>query len=331
MVSLEAAHAMQEALLKKFAELGVAYQLYTHPPVLTVDEQAAQVKGATGEFTKNLLLKDKKGRLILISALTKTKIDLKLLSQRLGLGKGGLRMAPDENLATVLQVPAGCVTPLALFSDSAKDVVLLLDHGFTSQPHLLFHPLSNDATVALTREAFEAFLRSVGRSEPAYVDLEANVVVGKDQPPDLAAHLPAPSTAAAAADGTSAVTTAATSSSSGTSAGPSTSTSGPKAGAAGAAGKGKTAPQKKTPAAVPKGPPGDDVATCTTRILEMLTEHMKKCNGNSTVADQTASGSSTTEDLALNLQHALVMFKNAAYTNGFFAGRSAVLDRVQGS
>ncbi|CAI5984870.1 unnamed protein product [Closterium sp. NIES-65] len=285
----------------------------------TVEEQAAQVTGATGEFTKNLLLKDKKGRLILISALTKTKIDLKFLSQmlglgkgggpgesltqeglccaahsplivsqegkccfdsRLGLGKGGLRMAPDENLAAVLQVPAGCVTPLALFNDSAKDVVLLLDQGFASQQHLLFHPLSNDATVALTRETFESFLGTVGRSEPAYVDLEANVVVGKDQPPDLASLLPAASTAAAAGDAASAPTSAATSTTSGASASSNTGGNGnaPKAGAA-AAGKGKSggwvASQKKTAAAVPKGPPGDDVATCMTRILDMLTEHMK--------------------------------------------------------
>ncbi|CAI5998768.1 unnamed protein product [Closterium sp. NIES-64] len=323
----------EEMLVEEQAaqELGITYQLYSHPPVLTVEEQAAQVTGATGEtlestqksfdlllpawlagagfhlptlfasagaysggagctveeqaaqvtgatgeFTKNLLLKDKKGRLILISALTKTKIDLKLLSQRLGLGKGGLRMAPDENLAAVLQVPAGCVTPLALFNDSAKDVVLLLDQGFASQQHLLFHPLSNDATVALTRETFESFLGTVGRSEPAYVDLEANVVVGKDQPPDLASLLPAASTAAAAGDAASAPTSAATSTTSGASASSNTGGNGnaPKAGAA-AAGKGKSASQKKTAAAVPKGPPGDDVATCMTRILDMLTEHMK--------------------------------------------------------
>ncbi|CAI7836462.1 unnamed protein product [Closterium sp. NIES-54] len=328
MVSLEAAHAKQDALLKRFTELGITYQLYSHPPVLTVEEQAAQVTGATGEFTKNLLLKDKKGRLILISALTKTKIDLKLLSQRLGLGKGGLRMAPDENLTTVLQVPAGCVTPLALFNDSAKDVVLLLDQGFTSQPHLLFHPLSNDATVALTREAFESFLGSVGRSEPAYVDLEANVVVGKDQPPDLAALFPTATTAAAASDSASALTNAATSTTSGASASSNAAGSNaPKAGAA-AAGKGKSGSQKKTVAAVPKGPPGDDVATCTTWILDMLTEHMKKCSGDSATADQSSGASKANEELALNLQHTLVMFKNAAYTNGFFAGRAAVLDRT---
>ncbi|KAH1255882.1 Prolyl-tRNA synthetase associated domain-containing protein 1 [Glycine max] len=92
-------------------------------------------------------------------------------AQRLGLGKGGLRMAPEEALGEVLQVPLGCVTPFALVNESARDVSLLLDQGFKSQKHCFFHPLSND----------------INRS---YVDLEANPKVGKDQPPDLAALVP---------------------------------------------------------------------------------------------------------------------------------------------
>ncbi|CAI7904359.1 unnamed protein product [Closterium sp. NIES-53] len=104
---------------------------------------------------------------------------------------------------------------------------------------------------------------------------QANVVVGKDQPPDLAALFPTATTAAAASDSASALTNAATSTTSGASASSNAAGSNaPKAGAA-AAGKGKSGSQKKTVAAVPKGPPGDDVATCTTWILDMLTEHMK--------------------------------------------------------
>ncbi|KAG5050512.1 hypothetical protein JHK85_011615 [Glycine max] len=42
-------------------------------------------------------------------------------AQRLGLGKGGLRMAPEEALGEVLQVPLGCVTPFALVNESARN------------------------------------------------------------------------------------------------------------------------------------------------------------------------------------------------------------------
>ncbi|KAJ1380174.1 YbaK/aminoacyl-tRNA synthetase-associated domain, partial [Sesbania bispinosa] len=75
------------------------------------------------------MAKDKKQRFYIISALVNTKVDIKVLSQRLGLGKGCLRMAPVEALGEVLQVPLGCVTPFALVNESARDVSLLLDQG----------------------------------------------------------------------------------------------------------------------------------------------------------------------------------------------------------
>ncbi|XLU80421.1 hypothetical protein S245_003841, partial [Arachis hypogaea] len=46
---------------------------------------------------------DKKNRFYIVSALADTKVDLKVLSQRLGLGKGGLRMTPEEALSEILQ------------------------------------------------------------------------------------------------------------------------------------------------------------------------------------------------------------------------------------
>lgn len=65
--------------------------------------------------------------------MTRTNVDLKVLSQRLGLGKSGLHMALEETLKEVLQVPLGCVTPFSLFNNSARSVALLLDHGFKNK------------------------------------------------------------------------------------------------------------------------------------------------------------------------------------------------------
>ncbi|XP_042508032.1 uncharacterized protein LOC122084066 [Macadamia integrifolia] len=140
-------------------------------------------------MSKNLFLKDKKHRFYIVSTLAGTTVDLKVLSQRLGLGKGGLRMAPEEALHEILQVPLGCVTPFALINDSARNVSLLLDQGFKAQKFCFFHPLTNDVTISLSASDLDKFLISIGRS-PSYVDVEANPSVGKDQPPDLAALVP---------------------------------------------------------------------------------------------------------------------------------------------
>ncbi|KAL6525095.1 hypothetical protein OROMI_030688 [Orobanche minor] len=152
----------KEQLLARLQELQIVFSQYEHPVVLTVEAQAKYVGCTKGGLSKNLFLKDKKHRFYVVSALAETKVDLKVLSQRLGLGKGGLRMAPEEALAEILQVPLGCVTPLALVNDSART--------------LNAHDLGK-------------FLISIGRT-PTYVDLEANPMVGKDQPPDLAALVP---------------------------------------------------------------------------------------------------------------------------------------------
>ncbi|XP_061354782.1 uncharacterized protein LOC133299340 [Gastrolobium bilobum] len=170
-------------------ELPIQFSQYEHPVVLTVEEGEKYVGHLGGGMSKNLFLKDKKHRFYVVSALANTKVDIKVLSQRLGLGKGGLRMAPAEAIGEILQVPLGCVTPFALVNVSARDVSLLLDQGFKTQEHCFFHPLSNDMSISLNTRDLDKFLKSIGR-DPSYVDFEANPTVGKDQPPDLVALVP---------------------------------------------------------------------------------------------------------------------------------------------
>ncbi|KAG6776072.1 hypothetical protein POTOM_019575 [Populus tomentosa] len=94
----------KEQLLARLKELQIDFSQYEHPTVLTVEAQAKYVGDKGGGLSKNLFLKDKKSRFYIVSALADTKVDMKVLSQRLGLGKGGIRMAPEEALGEILQV-----------------------------------------------------------------------------------------------------------------------------------------------------------------------------------------------------------------------------------
>ncbi|KAL6984389.1 hypothetical protein U1Q18_017766 [Sarracenia purpurea var. burkii] len=179
----------KDQLLGLLQELQINFTRYDHPIVLTVEAQAKYVGHVKGALSKNLFLKDKKNRFYVVSAMADTKVDLKVLSQRLGLGKAGLRMAPEEALPEILQVPLGSVTPFALVNDSARHVSLLLDKGFKDQECCFFHPLCNDTSISLNVRDLDKFLKSIGK-DPTYVDLEASLSVGKDQPPDLAALVP---------------------------------------------------------------------------------------------------------------------------------------------
>ncbi|GMI82906.1 hypothetical protein like AT1G44835 [Hibiscus trionum] len=193
----------KDQLLARLKELQIEFSQYEHPVVLTVEAQAKYVGNIGGALSKNLFLKDKKHRYYVVSALADTKVDLKVLSQRLGLGKGGLRMAPEEALGEILQVPLGCVTPFAVVNESARALIFSFVF-FEDMSHYcwikdsklrsvaFFHPLANDMSISLNDHGLDKFLKSIGRN-PSYIDLEANPPVGKDQPPDLAAYVPSDS------------------------------------------------------------------------------------------------------------------------------------------
>ncbi|PTQ46574.1 hypothetical protein MARPO_0010s0001 [Marchantia polymorpha] len=307
----------KESLLAFLEVNQIEAKTYDHPKVLTVEEQANYVGHLEGGHSKNLLLKDKKNRLILISALTSAKIDLKVLSQRLGLGKSGLRMAPEDIMQASLKVPLGCVTPFALQNDSARSVTLLLDEGFRMKSKVFFHPLSNDATTAVSPSGLDKFLRLIGR-EPVYVDLEAIVVVSKEQQPDLASYLVDMSTECITKDQATIETRAVQASLpvliQGMNDDVTKSVVKPKSKAS------PTAPQMEF-----VKPAGADVQATTKSILDEFLSAVQKEVTSQVVEKQgeevaTVTSNSWRQRLVPELESMLVAFKNAAYTEGFVAG-----------
>jgi hypothetical protein len=124
----------KDQLLDRLQELEIDYSKYEHPPVLTVEEQAKYVSSSKGALSKNLFLKDKKHRYYIVSAMVDTKVDMKVLSQRLGLGKGGIRMAPEEALGELLQVFFIVFSSATVFCYIYLERVLLNDCAVTWEP-----------------------------------------------------------------------------------------------------------------------------------------------------------------------------------------------------
>ncbi len=82
-------HADEQAstpdeLCAHLAERDIALHRTDHPAVFTVAETAPHRDSMVGHHTKNLFLKDKKGRLFLVSAEAHARIDLKRLHETLG-------------------------------------------------------------------------------------------------------------------------------------------------------------------------------------------------------------------------------------------------------
>jgi Ala-tRNA(Pro) deacylase len=152
--------ATREGLLARLEELGIETVTVDHPPVFTVAEHSRLERELPGGHTKNLFLKDKKGRLLLVVALGHAHIDLKSLHKVLGSDR--LSFGSPELLMEVLGVTPGSVTPFALINDKARRVTVILDADMMRHERLNYHPLANTATTNIAREDFLAFIRACG-------------------------------------------------------------------------------------------------------------------------------------------------------------------------
>jgi Ala-tRNA(Pro) deacylase len=158
--------ASRQDLFARLAELGIETETVEHPPVFTVAESSVLERRLPGGHTKNLFLKDRRGRLFLVVALGHAKIDLKSLHKTLGCER--LSFGSPELLTEVLGVPPGSVTPFALINDAACRVTVILDADMMRHERLNYHPLANTATTSIARHDLLAFIRSCGR-EPQIV------------------------------------------------------------------------------------------------------------------------------------------------------------------
>ena len=143
---------------------GIAQTTLEHPAVFRVDEGHDIKAALPGGHTKNLFLKDGKGRLWLICALADTQIDLKRLPPVIGAAR--LSFASAELLYDTLGVRPGAVTLFALINDRDRRVNLVLDAALLQPEPINFHPLTNTATTAISQAGLQAFLKALQISPP---------------------------------------------------------------------------------------------------------------------------------------------------------------------
>jgi Ala-tRNA(Pro) deacylase len=148
-------------LLDRLRDLGIASETHEHPAVFTVAESRPVKEAIPGAHSKNLFLKDRKGRLFLVVAKDETEIDLKRLHETLG-ASGRLSFVSADLLRETLGVEPGSVTPFAVVHDRERRVSVILDEALAQAGRVNFHPLVNTMTTGLAPADLLAFLRSTG-------------------------------------------------------------------------------------------------------------------------------------------------------------------------
>lgn len=130
---------------------GVPYERYDHPAVFTVDEVTRSVDIPHGQRTKNLFVRDKKGRRhILIVVPHDKQVDLMELGGQTGLGR--LSFASERRLLEHLDVEPGSVTLMGIINDPDHRVEVIVDETIWQADRVRCHPLVNTSTIVLERE-----------------------------------------------------------------------------------------------------------------------------------------------------------------------------------
>jgi Ala-tRNA(Pro) deacylase len=165
-------------LLARFADLGIQTETRDHPAVFTVAESREIKYSIPGGHSKNLLLKDKKGRVFLVTAEGDAAIDLKAISEKIG-ASGRVTFGKPELLMELLGVIPGAVTPFGVINDVERVVTMVIDAPMMEHEILNFHPLENTATTSIRREDLVRFLTETGH--PPLIVTVSNGKIAPDE------------------------------------------------------------------------------------------------------------------------------------------------------
>jgi len=143
------------------ADHDIEYERHDHPAVFTCEQAERLVPDMPAAKTKNLFLRDRKGRRHFLVVVGYEKaVDLKALTPLLGVRKLGF--ASPERLKRYLGVDAGSVSILGLMNDADQAVEVIVDEGLWGAEAFRCHPLVNTSTLAISRDDIQRFLQITG-------------------------------------------------------------------------------------------------------------------------------------------------------------------------
>ena len=150
-----------ENLLTLLHELEIRVTAFEHQAVFNCEQANALNLAMPGAKTKNLFLKDKKGKHhFLLVIQDDKKLDLKTLATKLGVSS--LSFASDKRLETYLQSEPGRVSILDILKDKSSDVTLYIDESVWHTGSIQCHPYTNEATWVIGTQDMAKLLKQQG-------------------------------------------------------------------------------------------------------------------------------------------------------------------------
>lgn len=148
----------------------IPYEIYTHPPLFTIEEGLRYWKGIDCTHCKNLFFRNHKGnRHYLVSMECHKNLDIHSLEHLIREGK--LSFASEERMMRCLGLHPGAVSAFGLINDidpadadprelfpNGHRVKYFLDRDLLEAGKISFHPCENTSSVVLKRDDLLRFL-----------------------------------------------------------------------------------------------------------------------------------------------------------------------------
>ncbi len=161
--------ASRQDLLDLLSELNIESTTTDHEAVFTVEESSKIKQSIPGGHTKNLFLKDQKGKYFLIVAEGTAQIKLNSVHGLIG-ASGRVSFGKPEALMELLGVLPGSVTAFAPMNDTKNQVKVIIDEPLLRYEQINCHPLTNEATTTISKSDLLRFLEHVNHA-PQIVQL----------------------------------------------------------------------------------------------------------------------------------------------------------------
>ena len=140
---------------------GIAFDRYDHEAVYTCEQADVLDIPVTAAKTKNLFLRDRKGRRhFLVTVGADKSVDIKALEALLE--AKGLSFASQKRLEKYLGLTPGSVTILGVINDADNAVEVVIDEDLWRLGSMRCHPLVNTSTLVITHEDIKRFLDITG-------------------------------------------------------------------------------------------------------------------------------------------------------------------------
>ena len=141
--------ATADEVIAVIESMEMEHETQIHEALYTVEQSKQVIYDKPGAHTKNLFLRNKKGRMVLLVVEQDTMIDLKSLRDKLEITGGHLSFASTDRLTRFLGVVPGSVSPLALINDHSKSVKVFFEKSLLDEAYIYLHPCRNTHTTRM--------------------------------------------------------------------------------------------------------------------------------------------------------------------------------------